>query len=161
MYILKKWLIVLISVVLLIIGVLIFGVFTRNMDSQEAIIKLYNKNTKDFEDIVKYAEDIDGDLYINKTSNDGDIIKYYKNYEYKNLKVNDVAIQNDIEHMLFKLNFAVISEQDNSVHFVKVSGLGFDRGIIYMKDGREPDGSNNVTKTSKIKDRWYYYENNR
>lgn len=156
----KKWLIGAVATVIIILVVIPFFIFTKNRDTQDEIINVYNNNIEEFTDIAYYAKELEGNIYINNISRDKYTVEINENHEVSNFKITDSIIEYEIKHMLFKLNFEAISEEGNSVYFVKITGLGFDRGIIYMKDGRAPDGSNNVTKSKKIKDRWYYYENN-
>lgn len=124
---------------------------------QEEVVKPFVKNKERFIYVADFLKKMDGKIYIRNLEEGKYTVLNNINDRTISVTLNNKKVTDEIYYILFKLRYRYISEEGNSVYFRRQSGIGFDQGVAYSKDGKAPDWYN-ITVVEPIKDGWYYYE---
>lgn len=125
--------------------------------SKEKIIKSYLNNPETFLTVAKYMENVIWDISIDKKQGKDFIVKVSKNHRIESMNITDNRVNEDILFIMYKLKYEGIDEMGNSIYFLRQTGLRFEQGLAYSKDGNKPDWPP-IQVLEPIGDGWYYYE---
>lgn len=123
---------------------------------ERTITEDYFTNREIFKNITEYSQSVPGDVSMRSVDDHLSVVNvgFSKNHP---IVLKDSELVDDARTILFKLQFDSIDEMGNAIYFLKKSGIQFEQGIVYSKDGKKPDWPN-IEKLTPIEDNWYYYE---
>lgn len=125
--------------------------------NKEKIVRAYENNKNTFQQVVNFALEDKVDVTIDK-GQDGNFtvtdVEIGKN-TVVNLKNKELNIE--IKKLLYELNYKHVVEDGNAVFFLRQTGIGFEQGIVFLKDGNKPNETN-ILVLETIEGNWYYYE---
>ena len=55
------------------------------------------------------------------------------------------------------MKYKHVVEEGNAIYFLRQTGIGFEQGVVFSKDGNKPNGVN-IQTLELIEKNWYYYE---
>jgi hypothetical protein len=126
--------------------------------SRENIIKQYKDNAERFRRVAEYLKNDKADIYIDKTDKRKFSVKKSGKEGLDTKEIDNGQINKDIEYILYNLGFKRIDEYGtNGVFFSRQTSMRYDAGIVYSKDGEEPDWGT-IEELEAIEDNWYWYK---
>jgi hypothetical protein len=145
-----------------LVFIILFCYIYQTTVTKERIIKQFKENIESFERIKQFAQDTEGDLYIDNNTDtliiSNDKIKNSLNDSpYKIVKLDDLSIKSDIIKVINGLKYVGIYEEggpalDGVIIFSRTVGSE-EQGIAYCEDDTFAYGMRN----EKIADCWYYF----
>lgn len=117
---------------------------------KDEIIDAFNENSKKFNSIIEYAQNGEGNLYVD--NNSGTLIFSDGNNEKE---IENIPVKDNLKFIINNLNYAAILEDEESILFVRVSGDN-EQGIIYQKDGTKP--TIQFDELELINNKCFYYK---
>lgn len=144
---LKKIILPIIGIVVISFIIIKILVIPKEPSKSEAI-EMFKKNLNRFTLIQEYAENTEGNLYID---NNG-IFKIRVENTAGN-KIEDETVIKEILHVIRKMHFVAIFENDNNILFLTKNGP-VKHGLIYLKHGNMP----RYKLDEKIMENWYYFK---
>lgn len=136
------------------IAIILF--FNGHRIQKFVIIHSFKSDQAGFKQIAKYIKTSPNVIDIERTRNDYIVTNVGKG---KNIRsaVSDDKTRKDIKDIFAEKHFQYIIEEGNAVYFVKNTDFQFEQGLVYSKNGKEPDWPL-IYKLDLIKPQWYYYE---
>lgn len=134
--------------------------FFRYKDiTKEHIVEDLKIEKRNFEAIVNYLEEEDGDISIRKIGKDKIVIERFNEKVtgyIENLEISDMFLKDAIWTIINKKNYRSIVEERQTIYFIKKVDIGYEEGVFYTKDGTFPEYPK-IAFTDLIEGNWYYY----
>jgi hypothetical protein len=124
---------------------------------KEKIVRVYESNKNTFSEIANFVLEDKADVSINKDQDKKFTVEDVGigQNTVVNLKNKELSIK--INKLLYDLNYKHVVEEGNAIYFLRQTGMGFEQGVIFSKDGNKPNGVN-IQTLELIEKNWYYYE---
>lgn len=158
----KRVILAIVTVCVVLVGIIacfvsFLGLLEEPPLNSQTIIEEYTSNKELFNQLADYIEKNQANISAEKDESGKVIVNQLQDGAISNLNIQDNQVNEDIKDLFDKLKYHSIYEEYGMIKFIRATGLRYDEGLIYCKEGTITTNQY-YKEIEHVEGKWYYYK---